>query len=352
MKRDVKANAKAKARPQPPPPPLPTVRANPPSRPNPRTNPRRGGFGQRTGKQRGQFQAALAELRRGLPFTTPTRVEIVNTRVRFMVSLKDDTTCLPSILFHPCRSVVSLLCINGEKHNNFETLARTVSEDNDRGWLWEWVDQEAINPTDMTKRVDITAKNFSSAEAIGMPGSLIAPLTRVTGGVLNVKVTCGPGTSGYMSFSCPSFQELTGKHINATNGNGATALIAAHASNPLVKRLELHEGVINHRFVAPLVNPPSLEFFAEGNDRFLWGTDDAFGGILIAFHNINYNKNLGVPIVVECYATVGLQCRLELEDRHLATKHGTSTKEEKAKHTPSGSPHVDSTPGGADVGTR
>ena len=137
---------------------------------------------------------------------------------------------------------------------------------------------------------------------------------------------------------------MTGDSSGLIGGNGVNLIVSAHSTNLLVKRIELHEGVITHHFVAPLVNPTALEYFAMGNDRFLWRDDDAYGGILISFHNLNYNTNLGVPMVVEMYATVGIQCRLELDDRHLATKHGTSTKEEKAKQTPSGSPHVGSTP--------
>lgn len=242
-----------------------------------------------------------------------------------------------AFLFHPGRSVTHILGFNpGWTDFDLPLWGRSGKEN---GPTWDWYGDEARSH-DGTQTMAIAASSFSAAEAIGVPSTLISPLTRVTGGVLTMRITCGPGTTGYFAYSSPASSELS------TNG-ATTELYGAHATNPRIRRHELVQGTQTHHFIAPITNAPALEHFAEANDRFLWGSEDPFGGTLITFHDIHYNANLGVAPVVEIYSTVGLQCRLEVADRHLATNHATSSKQAKVKQsTGDGSAHIGATKDG------
>lgn len=308
--------------------------------------------GRGTLRSSGAYKRALLELKRGLPFTTPTRLELINTRVRFSVTRNENHPKL-SILFHPARSTTHLLAMN---HNHDPSIGSTARGDSttssglflmEKPFIWNGPDATLVNEdTDAVTTVNITSGGFDMAQAVGAPSTLVSPLTRVTGGVLTVRFTCGPGTTGYVAFSCPLVTELL-------HPTGVRDLYNAHATNPRIRRIELSEGTHTHHFVAPIVSPPAMEVFDVSSDRFSWGPDDAFGGTLLSFHEINYSNTLGVPIVVELYATVGLQCRLEVDDRHLATSHANSTKGAKLAHGNTDSPHLGKTTGGMEdhVGT-
>lgn len=278
----------------------------------------------------------LNEIKRGLPFPQATRLELINTRRRFTVPMTSAATGArsPAILFHPCRSIASLAVLNPNKVHDFAFIGRSTTDKDPN--LWEWVGAEA---TSGNVSVDINAGAFDSAEATGQPASLISPLTRVTGGVLTLRVTCGPGTTGYLACSSPSLTELS-------YNQGLKDLFGAHATNSRVRRFELVQGTQTHHFIAPVTNPPALEHFAEANDRFTWGADDPYGATVITFHDIHYNDNLGVAPVVELFATVGLQCRLEVNDRHLATNHAHGTKDAKLKAVNGDSAHIGTTQNG------
>jgi hypothetical protein len=306
---------------------------------------RRAQSGRGTLRSSGAYKRALLELKRGLPFTTPTRLELINTRVRFSVTRNENHPRL-SILFHPARSTTHLLALN---HLHDPAIGSTARGDGTtssgftlvaKPFIWNGPDATlADGETDAVTTVSITSSDFEMAQAVGAPSTLISPLTRVTGGVLTVRFTCGPGTTGYVAFSCPLVTELL-------HPTGVRDLYSAHATNPRIRRIELSEGTHTHHFVAPIVSPPAMEVFDTSSDRFSWGPDDAFGGTLLTFHDINYASNMGVPIVVELYATVGLQCRLEVDDRHLATSHASSTKGAKLAHGSTESPHLGKTTGG------
>lgn len=294
-----------------------------------------GGSAPGTSRPREKWRTALLELKRGLPFTTPTRLELINTRVRFKIPLNSSTVHTPVVLFHPGRSVSHLLVV-GQGH--LGTWYNAPRGEPGPATAWEWVGDSANSP-DGVNSTAITDPSFWYAQAIGVPSTLISPLTRVTGGMLTLKITCGPGTTGYLAFSSPAISEIKG---DDSVNNGLSALVSAHATNPRVRRYELTQGTQTHHFTAPIVSPPALEVFDEANPQFTWGPDEAFGGTVITFHDVNYNNNLGVPAVVELYATVGIQCRLEIADRHLATAHETGTKEAKMREHASaeGSAHL------------
>lgn len=313
-----------------------------PALPNPRPPPRqaarvsrRAAFALATYPSQGRFRAVLNEIKRGLPFTTPTRLELINTRQRFTVPIPTGMNRPPAIMFHPCRSISHLMVFNPAWPSiDFKTWSRSGDT---KGYQWDWVGDETRPPigsgVDIAPRA-LTDSNFSAAEAVGVPSTLISPLTRVTGGLLTMRITCGPGTTGYFAFSCPALSE-----VEATNA--VVDLYAAHSTNPRIRRHELVQGTQTHHFIAPITNGPALETFREANDRFHWGGEDPFGATLITFHDIHYNTHLGVAPVVELYSTVGLQCRLEIADRHLATNHHISSKEKKVEHgTGDGSGHV------------
>lgn len=301
--------------------------------------------GRGTLRSSGAYKRALLELKRGLPFTTPTRLELINTRVRFSVTRNENHPRL-SILFHPARSTTHILALNHLHDPPLGTVARgdetaaSITTLVTKPYIWNGSDATLTDETTgAVTTVQISDPAFQSAQAIGSPSTLISPLTRVTGGVLTVRFTCGPGTTGYIAFSCPLVTELL-------HPTGARDLHSAHATNPRIRRIELSEGTHTHHFVAPIVSPPAMEIFDVSSNRFSWGPDDAFGGTLLTFHDINYSNNMGVPIVVELYSTVGLQCRLEVDDRHLATSHATSTKGAKLTHGNTESPHLGKTTGG------
>lgn len=224
---------------------------------------------------------------------------------------------------------------------DFSALVRSTDQ-NTASSLWDWTGDECRSP-DGASSLAITDATFVAAEAIGRPSSLVSPLTRVTGGVLTMRITCGPGTTGYLAFSCPALSELT-----ASTGS-LSSLYTAHATNPRIRRFELVQGTQTHHFIAPITNAPALEHFADANDRFIWGTEDPYGATLFTFHDIHYNTNLGVAPVIELYATVGLQCRLEVDDRHLATNHATSSKDSKVKQgNGDGTAHIGTSKNGHD----
>lgn len=269
-----------------------------------------------------RWRTALLELRRGLPFTTPTRLELINTRLRFTLPMVTASSINPCVLFHPCRSISHLLAFNHEVTQvasgfNFEGFLRSGA---DNAATYDWIGDTYLGINNTT--FSMHSPTQGGAEAIGVPSTLVSPLTRVTGGVLSLRITCGPGTTGYIAFSSPSVGELTPL-------DGFRNIYTAHATNPRIRRLELGQGTHNHHFTVPLASPGALETFFEANDRFQWGVDDPFGGTVITFHDINYNIHQGVSPVVELYSTVGIQCRLEIADRHLSTAHRTSTKESK-----------------------
>lgn len=306
---------------------------------------RRAQSGRGTLKSSGAYKRALLELKRGLPFTTPTRLELINTRVRFSVT-RNENQPRPSILFHPARSTTHLLALNHRQDPRPGFVSRgddIVSSGLvllEKPFIWNGPDATRTDEaTGEVTTVDIDSLSFESAQAVGSPSTLISPLTRVTGGVLTVRFTCGPGTTGYVAFSCPLVTELL-------HPTGARDLYSAHATNPRIRRIELSEGTHTHHFVAPIVSPPAMEVFDTSSGRFSWGPDDAFGGTLLTFHDIFYATNMGVPVVVELYSTVGLQCRLEVDDRHLATSHASSTKGAKLAHGNTESPHLGKTSGG------
>jgi hypothetical protein len=329
-----------------PPPPPPPARALYPALPNPRAPlrgglPRQGGSARGISTQGGRFRIALNELKRGLPFTTPTRLELINTRSRFKIPIPIGTQRPPAFLFHPCRSISSLVVMNPSMAHDLNTMVRST-DGSTTPWLWDWSGDEVRSPDGATV-LPITDAQFGAGEAIGRPSSLVSPLTRVTGGVLTMRITCGPGTTGYLAFSCPALSELT------ASTSSLSSLYTAHATNPRIRRFELIQGTQTHHFIAPITNAPALEHFSYANDRFTWGTEDPYGATLFTFHDIHYNTNLGVAPVIELYVTVGLQCRLEVDDRHLATNHATSSKDNKVRQgNGDGTAHIGTSKNGHD----
>lgn len=258
---------------------------------------------------------------------TPTRMEIISTRVRYSLVIPSSTAHNPCVLFHPCRSVAHLLAISPNLALGIEHYpSRSGTEDN-AGNLWKWRGETYEHPAldDSTGQEGGSVHTADGAgEAVGVPSTLISPLTRVTGGLLTMRVTCGPGTTGYFAYSSPALSELTPE-------GAIPALNTAHATNPRVRRVELLEGSHIYHFTVPMTSPPGLEHFAPANTSFTWSHHDPFGATLVTFHDVFYNVNLGVKPVVELYCTVGIQCRLEMADRHLATRHEVSSKDQKSK---------------------
>jgi hypothetical protein len=167
-----------------------------------------------------------------------------------------------------------------------------------------------------TSLSDLTTDLF---EAVGVPNSLISATGRVTGGIMTVKVTGAPSATGYVVSSCPRANEMS-THLSLYN---------SHHNNVRLKRHDLGEGTRDFAFHAPLFSPALIETYGSINPRFHWSEHDPFGGIVLTFHELNYNATLGMPFIVEVDMQVGVQCRLDLDDRHLATNHPHEKAESK-----------------------
>lgn len=291
----------------------------------------RGGRGQQARSGRGtsrteHWRVVLRELHRGLPFMVPTRMEIISTRVRYSLVIPSSIAHNPSILFHPGRSVAHLLAVSPAWSQSITLEKRSGTEKGDTpDSMWTWTGETYQHEPISAEHPPLDVHTHNGiGEAVGVPSTLISPLTRVTGGLLTMRITCGPGTTGYFAYSSPALSELDAD-------GGIIALNAAHATNPRVRRVELLEGSHVYHFTVPMSSPAGLEHFAPASTSFSWAHEDPFGATLLTFHDIFYNVHLGVKPVVELYCTVGIQCRLELADRHLATQHGSSSKDQKSK---------------------
>ena len=136
---------------------------------------------------------------------------------------------------------------------------------------------------------------------------------------MSIRVTGSPSATGYMVSSCPMAHEVADHK----------ALYDNHKVSVRLKRHDLCEGVQDFAFHAPLVSPALLETYTSTNPSFHWSEMDPFGGVVVTFHELNYNPTLGMPFVVEVDMQVGIQSRLEVEDRHFATNHTHETVDHK-----------------------
>jgi hypothetical protein len=204
------------------------------------------------------------------------------------------------ILFHPANSV-ALGVATGyfDEPRNLSSFDRSGSTDQNLGGggLGNWTSTTTITN--------------SISEAVGVPNSLISSVGRVTGGIMSVRVTGSPSATGYMVSSCPMAHEVA-NHID---------LYDNHAVSVRLKRHDLCEGVQDVAFHAPLLSPALMETYTPTNPAFHWSEMDPFGGVVLTFHELNYNSTLGMPFIVEVDMQVGIQSRLEVEDRHFATNH-------------------------------
>lgn len=269
----------------------------------------------------------LQSLRRGMPSTVPTRVEVLHFRDRFTLNSAQGLM----ILFHPSNSVSLGLCMGSSASAPVSHRSRTTeTTENSEGTYHNWA--PGLRWSAKTgESGDLTATTV--VEAIGTPGSLLSSVGRVTGGLLSIKIVGSGGSSGYLVSSCPLRSEL----------ESPLELYKAHASSTRLRRHEVTDGVQDFVFHAPLVNPASLDEFSQSNDQFNWGVSDPFGGVLVTFHQLNFNANLGNPFVVEVDMQVGVQSRLSIEDRHLATAHSVEKSAQKASlHEQADSGHVHS----------
>lgn len=200
------------------------------------------------------------------------------------------------ILFHPANSVALGVATSyfSETRN---LTSYTRSESTDAAALSNWTSTSSLTQ--------------AIVEAVGVPNSLISSVGRVTGGIMTVRVTGSPSATGFMVSSCPMAHEVT-DHIN---------LYDNHQVSVRLKRHDLSEGVQDFAFHAPLLSPALMETYTSTNASFNWSEMDPFGGVALTFHELNYNTTLGMPFIVEVDMQVGIQSRLEVEDRHFATNH-------------------------------
>jgi len=198
-------------------------------------------------------------------------------------------------LFHPANSVA--LGVSTGNFSGERDLTSYLREGGGADYLANWsADTELQN---------------GIFEAVGVPDSLISGTGRVTGGVMTVKVTGAPSSTGYVVSSCPQSDEL----------KTHKTLYDAHQNSVRLKRHDIGEGTRDFAFHAPLFSPALVETYVPVIASFHWCEHDPFGGIALTFHELNYNDTLGMPFIVEVDMQVGIQCRLDLADRHLSTSH-------------------------------
>lgn len=226
------------------------------------------------------------------------------------------------ILFHPSNSPALGQAIGKNCTKNPTTFDRNVANIYDYRAGHKMFDSAGI---------EHAFDDASFAEMIGDPESLLTAHARCTGGVMTIKISGCNGSSGFLVSSNPLLSELANPQ----------KLYSDHASSVRLKHHTVGDGSRDFCFNAPPVNEAALSLFTDVNDRFSWGIEDPFGGIVVTIHDLSYNSNLGTPFIVEVDMQVGIQCWLPIEDRHFATSHGTESAAAKhALHSSSDAGHV------------
>lgn len=257
----------------------------------------------------GPVKRFLASLRRGMPSAVPTRVEVLHFRARYSLT----HTHQHMVLFHPAHSLsLGLLTSFMTEGRDLTTFPRGT----------------AAVPVAWGAGVDLTA---SIAECMGIPGALVSSVGRVTGGVMTIKVTGCEGSSGYAVSSCPMRTEI----------QDHKALYDTHSTSIRLKRHDIGAGTKDFAFHAPILSAAAMETFTGVNMAYHWSEADPFGGVVVTFHDLQYNEHQGMPFIVELDMQVGIECKLPLDDRHLATTHGSEKVAVKADiHNEKGMGHI------------
>lgn len=273
-----------------------------------------------------EFQQHLTHICRGLPAPVPTRVEVFTFRARLKLEAGNFQ---PSILLHPSNSITAGVIIGSSVIDQWQGNWRsgeggTVSEEESS--FPNWVDSTMQHPLFNTPGFppgpisiyDAPNGVSRAAEAVGHPNAMVSGEGRPLGALMRVRVTAGPTARGYMAHSCP------GAAFNLPG------MKESHATNARVPRLDIQHGA-SRDFYAPLLAPHNVEKFTAAVDQFHWSPEDPFGGLLLTFHEVDWAATYDTPPIVDITIIHAVECRLDLEDRHLKTSHQQTTKDQKTK---------------------
>lgn len=260
-----------------------------------------------------EFQRHLNHICRGLPAPVPTRVEVFTFRARVKLQTGSKQPC---ILLHPSNSITAGLILGSEFNASAPTWPRRSGiTDHPEGFA-NWIDSQMIyDPHGQPGTTPVYGSDWEG-EAIGHPNAMVSGEGRPLGALMRVSVTAGPTARGYMAHSCP------GPDFNVPS------MKEGHATNARVPRLEIQNGA-SRDFYAPLMAPHEVEKFAAANDRFNWGPEDPYGGLLLTLHEVDWATTYDTPPILDVTIIHAVECRLDLEDRHLRTAHKETTKETK-----------------------
>lgn len=269
------------------------------------------------GSVESEFEQHLNHICRGLPAPVPTRVEVFNFRARLKL---EQGSSHPSILLHPANSITSGLIMgpnitsslipNHTGPRSGETDVTTQTQ----GSFGNWIDSTVLQNTGTT----VSVYDDLHGEAIGHPNAMVSGEGRPLGALMRVRVSAGPTARGYMAHSCPAAD------FNLTN------MKEGHATNARVPRINIQNGA-SRDFYAPLLAPHNVEKFSSTNNQFHWEPEDPYGGLLLTFHEVDWAVTYDTPPIIDITIVHAVECRLDLEDRHLRTSHQQTTKDQKTK---------------------
>lgn len=269
------------------------------------------------GAPESEFQRHLNHICRGLPAPVPTRVEVFTFRARIKLQTGSKQPC---ILLHPSTSITAGLIIGSERTTSVAPHARRSGETDHPEGFANWVDSEmTYDPLGQLGTPGTPQSIYGSdweGEAIGHPNVMVSGEGRPLGALMRVSITAGPTARGYMAHSCPGASFTV------------SSMREGHATNARVPRLELQHGA-SRDFYAPLMAPHNVEKFAQVNDRFHWDAEDPYGGLLLTLHEVDWATTYDTPPILDVTIIHAVECRLDLEDRHLRTSHGETTKDNK-----------------------
>lgn len=261
---------------------------------------------------------------KGFPCPGFSRVEVLRLQGRFILPNKCGAF---TMLLHPSGSISPLLGIGNHSSVNTTALDAYSRPVDVESAVSEWVNNDFIDPATGTHYPLLAANGAASQWVRGCyiaePRTLISTQVRPLGAAMKLVIQCGPGTQGYLTAYLPTVSELA-----MAVGDLRTRI----AGSPYTRKLPLKAGTNTYFFAAPLLDKSRLHHFHHLNDRYTWGIDDAFGGVMVTIHDHEFSENMGVSSRAQIEVVSPLQIHLDLEDRHLSTKHQVHSVDASHNH--------------------
>jgi hypothetical protein len=266
-----------------------------------------------------RLERYLRSICKGLPAPFPTRVEKLHYLSRF--SLDPTVDSHPMILYHCAPAIAQALIVGPVKFKDLTWhWSRSTYKDGTTA-RHNWINGNiAVDGSNVPLYDTTILPGGLIGESISTPNTLMSTTMRCLGGIVCVKITCGPTARGYMVNRVLSSQEI---------GVDLSTLLSDDATSPTARRLNFVAGTtVEKYFYAPCQNPDNLETFTEMNPTFSWGVTDSFCGLQFTFHEVKIGKDDIAPTVEFSYVSA-LQLALSPDNRHLETMHGNETKDAK-----------------------